>query len=497
LTSTPGPLAEASAPPPEPSAPPPEPSARSGADDPRRVLVRLREAFRTAGIPSADVRIASLESLAQSLARHKEAVAEAIASDFGGRSKHETLIVDIFTVLAAIKHAKAHLREWMAAEHRETSWVFLPSTCEVVRQPLGVVGIISPWNYPVQLSLSPLVSVLAAGNRAMIKPSELVPHTADVIARIVSEALRDDQVAVVSGGADVGEAFARLPFDHLVFTGSTRVGKLVMRAASENLVPVTLELGGKSPAVVGADFDTRTAAARIMAGKTFNGGQTCVAPDYALVPAGTEQAFAEACAAAVAQLYPTLANNPDYTAIVSGPHYARLRMLVDDARARGARVVELNPAGEVLEATSRKMLPTLVLEPTGEMACMQEEVFGPVLPVVGYNDLADAIRYVNDRPRPLAVYYFGHDRNAIERVLSETVSGGVTINETTLHVLQDDLPFGGVGPSGMGHYHGREGFETFSQQKSVYRQSRISTTALLRPPYRKTADRLLRFLLGS
>ncbi len=420
--------------------------------------------------------------MGQSLARHKDAVADAIASDFGGRSKHETLIVDVFTVLAAIKHAKANLRGWMAAEHRETSWVFLPSTCEVVRQPLGVVGIISPWNYPVQLCLSPLVSVLSAGNRAMIKPSELVPHTADVLARIVSEALPDDQVVVVTGGADVGEAFARLPFDHLIFTGSTRVGKLVMRAASENLVPVTLE---------------RIAAARIMAGKTFNGGQTCVAPDYALIPAGTEQAFVEGCAAAVAHMYPTLANNPDYTAIVNGPHHARILALVDDAKARGAKIVELNPAGEVLEAASRKMAPTLVLEPNGEMACMQEEIFGPVLPVVSYADLSDAIRYINDRPRPLAVYYFGHGRDATERMLSETVSGGVSINETTLHVLQDDLPFGGVGPSGMGHYHSREGFDSFSQQKAVYRQSRISTTALLRPPYRKTADRLLRFLLGS
>ncbi|HEV3193880.1 MAG TPA: coniferyl aldehyde dehydrogenase [Polyangiaceae bacterium] len=474
-----------------------EPSTRTGADDPQGVLVRLREASRKDGIPSADARIASLESLGQSLARHKDAVAEAIANDFGGRSKHETLIVDVFTVLAAIKHVKAHLRGWMDAEHRETSWVFLPSTCEVVRQPLGVVGIISPWNYPVQLCLSPLVSVLAAGNRAMIKPSELVPNTADVLARIVSEALPADQVVVVTGGAHVGEAFARLPFDHLVFTGSTRVGKLVMRAASENLVPVTLELGGKSPAVVGADFDTRIAAARIMAGKTFNGGQTCVAPDYALIPEGTEQAFVEGCAAAVAHLYPTLANNPDYTAIVSDPHHARIRALVADAKARGAKVVELNPAGEAFDAASRKMVPTLVLETNGEMACMQEEIFGPVLPVVTYRELADAIRYINDRPRPLAVYYFGHDREATERVLSETVSGGVTINETTLHVLQDDLPFGGVGPSGMGRYHGREGFETFSQQKAVYRQSRISTTALLRPPYRKTADRLLRFLLGS
>jgi acyl-CoA reductase-like NAD-dependent aldehyde dehydrogenase len=304
-------------------------------------------------------------------------------------------------------------------------------------------------------------------------------------------------VTVVTGGAEVGEAFSRLPFDHLVFTGSTRVGKLVMRAASENLVPVTLELGGKSPTIVGPDFNTRVAAERIIAGKMFNAGQTCVAPDYVMVPAGSRDAFVEAAKVSVAKMYPTLEKNPDYTTIVNDKHYARVRAYVDDAKSRGAKVVEINPAAEPLEPGTRKMAPTLVLDPTEDMLCMQEEIFGPVLPVMTYQKLDEAIAYVNEHPRPLALYYFGHDREAIDRVLAETTSGGVTVNETMLHVVQDDMPFGGVGPSGMGHYHAKEGFDAFSKKKAVFRQSRINTTGLLRPPYGKTVDRLLRFLIGK
>jgi acyl-CoA reductase-like NAD-dependent aldehyde dehydrogenase len=314
---------------------------------------------------------------------------------------------------------------------------------------------------------------------------------------LVAETFPADQVVVVTGGADVGEAFAGLPFDHLVFTGSTRVGRKVMLAASENLVPVTLELGGKSPAIVGADFDVKVAAERIMAGDTFNAGQTCIAPDYAMVPTDRRDAFVEACRASVAKMFPTLAKNPDYTSIVSDRHYARLRSLVDDAKARGATVLELNPAGESLDAAGRKIAPTLILDPTEEMACMQEEIFGPLLPVVTYRTLDDAIGYVNDHPRPLALYYFGHKRSSIDRVLAETISGGVSINETLMHFAQEDLPFGGIGPSGMGHYHAREGFVTLSKPKAVFHQARLNATGLLRPPYGKVADRLLKVLVGK
>lgn len=474
-----------------PSSPSPEQPADLGA-----TLGRMKEAARKGGVPTYDERVASLDKLERALVKRKDAIAKAIASDFGNRSKHETFVADVFVVLGSIKHTRAHLRDWMEPEDRETSFVFMPATCQVVCQPIGVVGIISPWNYPVQLALAPLVAALAAGDRAMIKPSELVPETAALLKDLIAETFPADQVTVVTGGAEVGEAFAKLPFDHLVFTGSTRVGKLVMRSASENLVPVTLELGGKSPTIVGPDFNVRVAAERIMAGKAFNAGQTCVAPDYVMVPKAKRDAFVDACKAAMAKMYPTLQKNPDYTSIVNDKHYARVRAYVDDAKTRGAKVVELNPAGETLDPGTRKIAPTLVLDPTDEMLCMQEEIFGPVMPVRTYEKLDDAIAYVNDHPRPLALYCFSNDSGTVDRVLSETIAGGVTINETMLHVVQEDLPFGGVGPSGMGHYHSREGFETLSKKKPVFRQSRINTTGLLRPPYGKTADRLMKILVG-
>jgi coniferyl-aldehyde dehydrogenase len=459
-------------------------------------LARMKEAQRKRGAPSYEQRIESLERLERALLERKAAAVAAISRDFGGRSGHETLVAELFVVQGAIRHAKAHLRDWMEPEEREVSWVFLPGNAEVIPQPVGVVGIISPWNYPLQLALSPLVSAVAAGNRAMLKPSELVPETAALLGDLVAAAFADDEVSVVTGGAEVGERFSRLPFDHLLFTGSTRVGKLVMRAASENLVPVTLELGGKSPAIVGDSFPAETAAERILLGKLFNAGQTCIAPDYAMVAEGAREAFVAACRTAVARMYPTLRNNPDYTAIITDQHLERLRLCVEDAKARGARIVELNPAGEDLQG-SRKMAPVIVLDATEEMLVLKEEIFGPILPVLTYASLDESIAYVNDHPRPLALYYFGYDRDSIRRVLSETMSGGVTINDAALHFFQDDLPFGGVGPSGTGHYHGREGFDTFTKKRPVFRQARINARGLLRPPYGKTVDALLRFLVGK
>jgi coniferyl-aldehyde dehydrogenase len=466
------------------------------APDLRAILAAMKEAQRKQGPPSLDQRLRALEALERVVVQHKGAIATAISHDFGNRSSHESLAGEVFVLLGAIRHARAHLRDWMEPERREVGWVFLPSSAQIIAQPVGVVGIISPWNYPLLLALSPLVSALAAGNRAILKPSELVPETAALLRDLVTQAFAEDEVTVATGGPEVGELFSRLPFDHLLFTGSTRVGRLVMRAASENLVPVTLELGGKSPVIVDSDFSARVAADRIMAGKLFNAGQTCIAPDYAMVTAGARDAFVEACKASVAKRYPSLERNPDYTAIVSEQHLTRLRGLVADAKARGARVVELNPALESFEG-ARKLAPTLVLDATDEMLVLQEEIFGPILPVLTYRHLDEAITYINERPRPLALYYFGHDDRAIESVLSRTISGGVAVNETLVQFAQDDLPFGGIGPSGMGQYHGREGFETFSKKKPVYRQSRVSALGLLRPPYRKTADGLLRLLLGK
>jgi coniferyl-aldehyde dehydrogenase len=480
------------------TAAPAEHTSKNATESLGATLAKMKERARKNGAPTYDERIASLEKLERALLARKGAIADAISRDFGNRSKHETLVAEVFIVLGAIKHTKAHLREWMEPQEREVGFVFLPASIEVRPQPVGVVGIISPWNYPVQLALAPLVQVIAAGNRAMIKPSELVPETAALLHDLIAEVFPEDQVTVVTGGPEVGEAFSRLPFDHLVFTGSTRVGKAVMKAASENLVPVTLELGGKSPTIVAKDFNVKTAAERIIAGKLFNAGQTCIAPDYVMVPAGSRDAFVEACKDAVAKMYPTLLANPDYTSIVNDKHFARVTSYVEDAKTRGARVVELNPAGETLDAASgkRKLVPTLVLDPTDEMMVMQEEIFGPVLPVVTYQSLDEAIDYVNEHPRPLALYFFSHDKQATDRVLNETISGGVTVNETMLHVAQDDLPFGGIGPSGMGAYHAHEGFESFSKNKPVFRQARVNTTGLLRPPYGKLIDRMLKFIVG-
>ena len=471
-------------------------SSLSSTDDLAATVARMKAAQRKHGTPSRELRIRALDRLEHALVGRKMAIAAAISRDFGNRSIHETLGGEIFVVRSAIEYAKANLDAWMRPEDREVNWIFLPSRAQVIAQPLGVVGIISPWNYPVQLALSPLVSALSAGNRVMLKPSELVPETTKVLSEIVGDAFAEDQVSVALGGPEVGEAFSRLPFDHLLFTGSTRVGRLVMRAASENLVPVTLELGGKSPAILGSDASVRTAARRIVAGKLFSGGQTCVAPDYAMVPASSREAFVKEYSAAVASMYPTLRDNPDYSAIVTEEHLARLRRLVDDARSRGARVIEINPANEVLDGT-RKMAPALVLDPTAEMLVSDEEIFGPVLPVLTYRTLDEAIAYVNDHPRPLALYYFGRNRTAIGRILDETVSGGVTVNETLLHLAQDDLPFGGVGQSGMGQYHGREGFDTFTKKKPVFYQGRVGARRLMYPPYGRTANGLLRLLIGK
>jgi coniferyl-aldehyde dehydrogenase len=462
-----------------------------------QTLERLRAAHRRLGPPTYTQRMERLEKLEKVLARRKDDIARAISKDFGHRSRHETLVAEVFISLMHIRYIKERLHEWMEPEPREVSWLFAPGRAEVVYQPLGVVGIIAPWNYPFQLAAAPLVSAIAAGNHVMIKPSELTPHTADMIEQCAHEALPDDVCAVIKGGVDVSEAFSKLPFDHLLFTGSTRVGRLVMRAASENLVPVTLELGGKSPAIVGEDFKIEQAAERIMAGKLFNAGQTCIAPDYVLLPKGKVDAFVSAAKHVVERMYPTLEKNPDYTSIINEHHWERLRRMLEEAKRLGAKIVEINPANEELGKDTHKLAPTLVLEPSDDLSVMQEEIFGPILPIRTYENLDKAIDSIGARPRPLALYYFGHDATRIDKVLTHTISGGVCVNDTMLHFAQDDLPFGGVGASGMGHYHGKEGFETFSKKKPVFYQSRINGAALLRPPYGKTIDFALRFLLGK
>jgi acyl-CoA reductase-like NAD-dependent aldehyde dehydrogenase len=454
-----------------------------------------RAAFARAPFPDAEVRERRLAALERLLHENADPIAGAIALDFGHRSPHETRLLELFPSLEAVRHARRRVRKWMKPKRRATSVWFRPGRSQLVVQPLGVVGIIVPWNYPLYLAVGPLVAALAAGNRAMVKMSELAPATGELLDTLVRRHFDPDEVSIVTGGADVGRAFAALPFDHLLFTGSTGVGRAVMRAAADNLTPVTLELGGKSPAIVAPDYPIGAAAERIIIGKLMNAGQTCIAPDYALVQAARVRDFVAAARRVVAACYPDPLRSPDYSSIIDARHFARLTGYVDEARAQGAEVVTLAPAGAAPDAATRRMPPTLLVGTPESSRVMREEIFGPILPVVAYDDFDAALAYVNARPRPLALYLFDRDAARIRRVLTETVAGGMTINDTILHIAQDDLPFGGVGPSGMGQYHGYDGFLAFSKQKGVFRQARVNAMALFKPPYGKTFERLVGFLL--
>jgi len=457
------------------------------------IHARLRGAAVRDPHPDWRSRAALLDALERLLRENAQAIANAISADFGNRSQHETQLLELFPSFEAIRHARRHLKSWMRPERRAVSMWFLPGRARVLHQPLGVVGIIVPWNYPLLLAVGPLVAALAAGNRVMVKMSEYTPATSELFAHLVSKYFSDDEVVVVQGDAGVAQAFAQLPFGHLLFTGSTKVGYSVMRAAAENLTPVTLELGGKSPAILGPDFPLEKFVERVMVGKTMNAGQTCIAPDYVLVPAGRAREFIAAAQKVMADCYPDILRTPDYSSIISERHFNRLVGLVEDARAQGAEVVPLSSAAEP-DAKSRRIPPVALLNVTSDMQAMQEEIFGPILPVVPYRDLDEAIRYVNARPNPLALYYFDQDRGRIDHVLEQTLSGGVTINDTILHIAQDSLPFGGVGESGKGHYHGFEGFEAFSKKKSVFYQSRLNGMALFKPPYGKLFERMVKLL---
>jgi acyl-CoA reductase-like NAD-dependent aldehyde dehydrogenase len=454
-----------------------------------------KRAWTEQGGLSPEQRHEALGVLAEALVRHADDFTKAIAADFGHRSPHETKLADLYPVIASLRHARKNFRRWMKPRRRPIQWMFQPGTGRILYQPLGVVGIVSPWNYPVQLALSPLAGALAAGNRVMIKPSEITPRTSALLEDVIAEVFDPTEVTVVQGGPDVAKAFTHLPFDHLLFTGSTQVGRQVMQAAADNLTPVTLELGGKSPALIAADYPVEKAAERIAVGKLFNAGQTCIAPDYVLVPRDRKEAFVAAYRDAVTSLYPTLASNPDYTAIISERHQARLRHLIDDARERGAQVHAINPGGETLDAAQRKLAPVVLTDVPEHAQAMQEEIFGPILPVVAYDDVEQACHFIGARPHPLALYLFSHDRTATEHVLARTQSGGVAINDTLLHCVQEELPFGGVGPSGMGAYHGEAGFRTFSHARSVFRQARFNGASMTKAPYGSRMNRLLSMLL--
>ncbi len=450
-------------------------------------LETMKQAHIRDGIASAERRIDWLDRCIGLLVDHQAEIRDALAEDFGHRSKDASDFTDVASSIAALKHARKHLARWMRPERRKVEFPLglLGSKAEIQFQPKGVVGVISPWNFPVNLTFTPLAGIFAAGNRAMIKPSEFTERTSELMKSMFARAFSDEEVIVVTGGPDVGAAFSALPFDHIIFTGATSVAKHVMRAAADNLVPLTLELGGKSPVILGRSADMDKAAARIMAGKTLNAGQICLAPDYALVPEDARDTFIAKAQDAVAKMYPSgLKDNDDYTSVVNQRHHDRLMGYLDDAREKGAEIVEINPAGENFsQQPHHKMPPHIVVNPSDDMAVMQDEIFGPILPVMTYRDTDEAIGYINDHPRPLGLYYFGEDRAERDRVLNTTTSGGVTVNDVLFHVAQEDLPFGGVGPSGMGAYHGHDGFLEFSHRKSVYTQTGSELLAMMRPPY--------------
>jgi len=450
------------------------------------LLSRQRAAFAQNPMPPAAQRIEWLQTLRKMLLQQQEALIRAIHQDFGNRSADETRLAELMPSILGIRHACAHIKKWMKPSRRSTGLAFQPASARVLYQPLGVVGVIVPWNYPLMLAISALTGALSAGNRVMLKMSEFTPATGQLLKRLLADCFPQDLVAVVLGGAEVGQAFSRLPFDHLLFTGSTEVGKQGMRAAAENLTPVTLELGGKSPAIVTDQIPIAEAARRIAFGKALNSGQTCIAPDYVLVPRAQQGDFVRAYQKAIAGFYPKMADNPDYSSIINERQFERLQAVLADAQDKGAQIVRLFD-----DSTGRRMPHALVLDAHDSMRLMQEEIFGPLLPVVPYEHLEEAIAYINARPRPLALYYFGYDRKGQQKVLRDTHSGGVGLNECLLHIAQDDMPFGGIGPSGMGHYHGREGFLTFSKARAVFRRGRFNATRFIYPPYGKPLQKLI------
>ena len=461
----------------------------AAATDLTATLARLKRA-QQAQTPSYAQRMDDLKRLRSAFKTRLDTLIAAMNADFGRRAREDCILGDAFTVLADIDHIRAHLHGWMRSKRDLADWLFWPARTEVRYQPLGVVGVISPWNYPVNLALLPLSAAIAAGNHVMLKPSEHTPRTSEELKALLEDVFPADRVATILGGADVASAFAALPFDHLFFTGSTAVGRKVMLAAAQNLTPVTLELGGKSPAILAPGYSIATAVDRIAAGKLLNAGQTCIAPDYVLMTKDSVAPFVAEMQRVVAQRYPNLATNAAYTSIVNDGQFKRLSGYLDEARAAGANVVELAQG----DAANRILAPTLVIDPPQNLTLMQDEIFGPILPIVMVDSVDAAIDFINARPRPLALYHFDHDRARTQRVLERTVAGGVTVNDTVLHIAQSKLPFGGVGPSGMGHYHGHEGFLTFSKQKPVLYQARFSSMKVLRPPYGKLANFVLKFL---
>ena len=440
-----------------------------------------RKAFRAEGFPEYGTRIDRIDRCIALLVDNQKAICDALSADYGCRSPYITRMAEIMTSVGNLKHVKKKLKSWMKPERRSAPvpMNLFGARAHVYHQPKGVVGNMTPWNIPVGMVFSPMADILGAGNRVMIKPSEFTPQTSALTRELINRYFDRSEIAVLTGGPEVGAAFASLPFDHLLFTGATSIGRMVMRAAAENLVPVTLELGGKSPVIVSASADIEEAAGKIVTGKGQNAGQLCICPDYAFVPESRLEVFLESCRKNFVAQYPTTVLNPDYNAMINARHYDRVLGYIEEARAAGARIIELNPGREDFTDRAQHKIPLhIVVNPDDALKVMQEEIFGPVLVVKTYRDVGDCIAYVNARARPLALYWFGKDEAERERVLRETISGGVSVNNVMMHFACDDLPFGGVGGSGMGHYHGRDGFRTFSHAKGVFRDGRLNLSKL-------------------
>jgi coniferyl-aldehyde dehydrogenase len=457
----------------------------------QRVFSLQRQAYLRHPYPSLEERQENLSKLERILVETVDAIADAIHRDFGHRSAQESKMLELFSCVDGIRYARRKLHKWMKPQRRHVSMLFATGSNRVIPQPKGVVGIVSPWNYPLFLTVSPLTSVLAAGNRAMIKMASNSQNLCRLLYEKVQAEFPEDMLAILPGVR--AQDFSALPFDHIIFTGSADAGRTVMRSAAENLTPVTLELGGKSPTIICEDYEVETAASHILYGKFINAGQTCLAPDYLFVPEGKREQFVEAAKRILAKRYPDT-NDRSYTSIIDEKSYRRLRSTLEDAQRKGARIVPLIP-GASFNDLHRKIPPHLVLDPTDDMIIMQEEIFGPLLPVKTYRNIDEVIEYVMARDRPLGFYFFTNDKSLEEKLLYSTISGGVTINNCVLHVAQHDMPFGGVGASGMGQYHGYEGFVEFSKMRPVFKNPRLSLLHLLYPPYKKRHDRALNFLL--
>lgn len=476
------------------------PGEAKSIDDMKALLARQRAAFMAEMPVSAAVRKDRLRRAIDLVLSNRDAFVKALSDDFGHRSAEQTLVTDIMGSVKPLKHAAKHLDVWMKPEKRKLDFplALLGAKAHIEYQPKGVVGVISPWNFPVNLTFAPLANILAAGNRAMVKPSEFTPQTSDLMAALAAKYFDETELAFIIGGPEVGKAFAGLAFDHLIFTGATPIAKHILHAAADNLVPTTLELGGKSPVIIGRSADVQAATTRVAMGKMMNAGQICLAPDYLLVPKDKEMGVIAGLQAAVARMYPTLLANDDYTSVVNGRHRDRLQGLLDDAVEKGAELITVNPGNEDFANTNSNKMPLQVLRNVSDdMKVMQEEIFGPILPVKTYEATEEAISYVNGRARPLGLYYFGTDAGEERAVLDRTISGGVTVNDVIFHVAAEELPFGGIGPSGMGSYHGHDGFRTFSHAKAIYRQPKLDLAGLagFKPPYgKKTRAALAREL---